>query len=414
MALILLLFSTLPLVSTARADEAVARTAEGWLQVTSDEPPTVQPDGIDQRTAVGGCGCPPGLSDFECRRDHCPLDSEENQFQLLAWVSIHAAEAVAKPNVGDPYHCPSCKKWIDGREPHESTEFSDWRAYAINKHLRFNHHPDQNTHRFNWDWSKYGKNTGKEGLQGKLTQVRLAWQNPSLQNYVYHVVPESHLTYSDPLELSPGICGSHDVPWQLNQPLLVLTNGPKPDPGLLDDPEFWAHGISAKGQTTAYTADGLWGVTVWDMADPAGPLKAATLSVPGLAVAVHVTANLLLVATALPHQIQLFDITNAKSPLLVGSIQLNDPVASMRPTGNKLHVALHEDLMSWLKCMVGVWCARGKEVHVFDITDRSQPVAVGSYDNTQTPAADMLSKGPYVLERKRNGFVVLHAVAVIK
>ena len=169
--------------------------------------------------------------------------------------------------------------------------------------------------------------------------------------------------------------------------------------------------VAAKGGVTAYTADGLFGVSIWSTADPTQPTKEETLSVPGMATHLEVLENRLYVAGAYPDVVRIYDVTLATSPQLIGEISLTEHVAQMKIMGDELHVVFHDGFLSWIKCLSGLYCERGNEVKVFDVSDPSNAVELGAYNLMEAPAADMISfEGGRVLVRQKKGFRVYKAV----
>ena len=106
-----------------------------------------------------------------------------------------------------------------------------------------------------------------------------------------------------------------------------------------------------------------------------------------------------------------FDVTLATSPQLIGEISLNGHVAQMKIMGDELHVVFHDSFLSWIKCLSGLYCERGNEVKVFDVSDPSNAVELGAYNLMEAPAADMISfEGGHVLVRQKKGFSVFQSV----
>jgi hypothetical protein len=141
--------------------------------------------------------------------------------------------------------------------------------------------------------------------------------------------------------------------------------------------------------------------------------KVESIDTSGLVVEVEVSRNLLFVASGYPDEVAIYDVTNSRAPTLIGQLTPGGHVADMRVVGHRLHVALHEGFLSWVKCLAGLYCARGKDVQVFDISDPASPVELGSYDGEHHPAIDMAAHdGGHAVVRQKQGFVVYEAVSV--
>jgi hypothetical protein len=183
---------------------------EGGWPVGEGAAPHVDWQPTMQRVSVSACGCPADASKEECFELYCPRDSETDLHGNLAWEPIYAPEASLLPNVGSPGHCEKCPDRLDPREPGSTAP-----AYAANKHVGFSHDPMSNGLFFTWEWARYGQLSGKQGLAGKVTWVRVAWQDPHLDSCSHHLKPEEHLVFSEPIIMTARGCRGAKIPWRL-------------------------------------------------------------------------------------------------------------------------------------------------------------------------------------------------------
>ncbi|MDY0004922.1 MAG: hypothetical protein RBU30_26725, partial [Polyangia bacterium] len=163
-------------------------TLEGGQTVLGPKPTY---GSVNQRTALGACGCADPLLS-SCIDETCPEGDERDRDGYLAWEGVQAVQALGKPNVTAAEGPPK----LDDAEPSDP-------LFTINKHQEFNHDPGGNRHYYDWRWLDYVK----ESLSGKQARVRIAWQDPALSSYHYRDDPANSLiAYSTDWKLMEQLC----------------------------------------------------------------------------------------------------------------------------------------------------------------------------------------------------------------
>lgn len=160
-----------------------------------------------------------------------------------------------------------------------------------------------------------------------------------------------------------------------------------------------------------YLADGGAGVSIVDAQDPGALTRVDHLSLPGQVTALAVSANRLYVATRPDLRVRIYELTEERSPALLGELYAAGVVEAMRAHGSVLHVAEHAG-SGWQGCLSGHLCPRGTAVEVFDVSEPTAAVRLGGYDGQAYPAVHLVSYGGYALVRAPDGFTIYQAVPV--
>ena len=123
-------------------------------------------------------------------------------------------------------------------------------------------------------------------------------------------------------------------------------------------------------------AQGLFGVKVFDVQDPAHPQLAETLSTGGVALAVEIAGSTLYVGD-MDRKVTVLSLADS-SPERLGEVPLSGTPVAMRVYGSTLLVG-EVGLVSGLKCMAGISCWPPKTVEVFDVSHPDSPVHEGDF-----------------------------------
>jgi hypothetical protein len=130
----------------------------------------------------------------------------------------------------------------------------------------------------------------------------------------------------------------------------------------------------------AYVADGVWGLTVLDIADPTQPVRVRSLAMPDAAVDLALVAKRAYVIDGLG--LSIFDLTLPADPALLGRVDL--PPRAGKWEGVSLATA--QDL---------VFVLRGGDRWIVDARDPTRPFVVNA-ELEPTGAADFEIRGDYL------------------
>lgn len=127
-----------------------------------------------------------------------------------------------------------------------------------------------------------------------------------------------------------------------------------------------------------YLSDGGAGLSIVDARDPGSLARVDHLSLPGQVTALVTSANRLYVATRPDLRVRIYELTEERSPALLGEVTAAGVVEAMRAHGSVLHVAEHAG-SGWQGCLSGHLCPRGTAVEVLRIGTiiASSPVSGG-------------------------------------
>lgn len=118
---------------------------------------------------------------------------------------------------------------------------------------------------------------------------------------------------------------------------------------------------------TAYVADGVAGLQVYDVADASEPMRLGGSDTAGLATDVVVVGDVCFLAAA-SGGLDLFDVSDPTTPVLIDELDLGGAVNLIEADGVHLYVDVGSAQSS-------------QAVQVFDITNPSQPQLIGAYED---------------------------------
>ncbi len=107
--------------------------------------------------------------------------------------------------------------------------------------------------------------------------------------------------------------------------------------GSVGTPGFFAQGVAVSG-TMAYVADGLSGLLVIDVSNPAAPVILGSVVTPGTARGVAVSGTVAYVADV-NFGLQVIDVSNPAAPAILGSVGMPDFARDVAVSGSVAYVA---------------------------------------------------------------------------
>jgi hypothetical protein len=131
--------------------------------------------------------------------------------------------------------------------------------------------------------------------------------------------------------------------------------------GAVDTPDF-ALGVAVSGGT-AYIADQLSGLQVFDVSDPANPTFLGSVVTPGLASDVAISGTVAFVADA-ASGLQAIDVSDPTNPMIIGSVLTPDDARRVVISGTLAYVAAGDT----------------GGLQVIDVFDPTTPVILGGVD----------------------------------